>query len=397
MKKFFIGVICLTIIAMIGYGVAYVVRPLNSMELDEITYEVSIGCDDAFVVREESVYGAASAGTVYNTVSEGERISKNTVISTVYSGNIDMNMLRRLRTVDKKISALKKRESESTLYANDSTSVESEISSRMGEINSLYREGNIEQIRDYKNDINSLRAGEIPSVSEQIAAYETERNNIENSISVPKNDIVADIPGIFTSYTDGLETVLTPDNMRDFTPTDLRNISTSGVTHSSGTVTESGATICKVMSNHQWYIIGITDTEHAKLCEENGSVTIRLSNLSGSTASGTIVYLSDPDENNECTFIVEIPSYLESAFSYRNIDVDLIFDEYQGYKVPIEAVRTGESIDSYYVYATKGSDSYRCDIDILYTDNENEYVVIRSSEDAENNLSSMERITLGER
>lgn len=397
MKKFFIGVICVTIIAMIGYGISYIVRPLNSMELEEITYEVSVNCENAFVVREESIYGAESAGTVYNTVSEGERISKNTVISTVYSGNIDIDMLRRLRTVDKKINALKKRESESTLYSNDSASVESEISSRMNEINSLYNDGNIEQIRDYKNDINALRAGEIPSLSEQVAQYEAERANIEASISVPKYDIIADIPGIFTSYTDGLETVLTPENMKDYTPSDLRNISTDGITHSSGTVTEAGTTICKVMSNHQWYVMGIVNESKSSLFEENESITVRLSNISGSTADGTIIYLSEPDENGDSIFIVEIPSYLESAFSYRNIDVDLIFEEYTGYKIPIDAIRTGDSIDSYYVYATKGSDTYKCDVDILYTDNEEEYSIIRSADGAQNNLSSMDRITVGER
>lgn len=397
MKKFFIGVICVTVLAIIGYGIAYVVRPLSSMELEEITQEISISCDDAFIVREEAVYGAGTTGTVYNVVAEGDRVSKSTVISTIYSGSVDENTLRRLRTVDKKINTLKKRESESTLYSNDTSSVESEVSSRLNEITELAAENNIEQIRDYKDDINTLRAGGGPSISSQLALYEAEKNNIEYSISADKNDITADIPGIFTSYIDGLEAVLTPDNMRDFTPSELRNISTSGVTHSSGTSIEAGTPVCKIMSNHQWYVMGITDSEHAALFEDKTNVTIRLSNLSGSTASAKIVYVSEPDENNECIFIAEIPSYLESAFSYRNIDVDVIFEEYTGYKIPIDAIHTGDTFDTYFVYATKGSDTYKCDIKILYTDNTEEYAIIKSAEDAKTGLSAMERLVIGER
>lgn len=397
MKKFFIGVICITILAFAGYGIAYVVRPLTSMELEEVTHEISISYDNAFIVREEAVYGAGSAGTVYNVVSEGDRVSKGTVISTIYNGDIDENILRQLRTVDKKINVLKKREAESTLYSNDTSSVESEISSRMSGIASLAAENNIEQIRDYKDDINTLREGGTPSISQQLEMYQAEKQNIEYSIAGAKDDISADIPGIFTSYIDGLEAALTPSNMRDFTPSELRNISTAGAAHSSGTAIEAGTPVCKVMSNHQWYIMGITDTDHAKLCEANESVTIRLSKLSGSTAVGKFVYISEPDENNECIFIVEIPSYLESAFSYRNVDVDLIFEEYTGYKIPIEAIHTGDTRDTYYVYATKGSDSYKCDIKILYTDNTEEYAIIKSTDDAKNNLSAMDRLTIGER
>lgn len=397
MKKFFIGVICVTILAIIGYGIAYVVSPLTSMDIEEITHEVSITCENAFIVREEIVYGAGSAGTVYNVVSEGERVSKDTLISTVYNGAIDEDTLRRLRTVDKKINMLKKRESESTLYSNDTQSVESEIATRIGAVSSLAADGNIEQIRDYKEDINTLRAGGHPSISDKLAIFEAEKSNIENSISTSKNDITAGIPGIFTSYIDGLESSLTPDNMRDFTPSDLKNISTAGAIHSSGSTIEAGTPVCKIMSNHQWYILGITDGDHASLCEEGTSVTIRLSKLSGSTASGKIIYLSEPDENDEYVFIIEVPSYLESAFSYRNVDVDLVFEEYTGYKVPIDAIHTGDSIDSYYVYATKGSDSYKCDIQILYTDSAEEYAIIKSADNAENSLSAMDRLTIGER
>ena len=90
-------------------------------------------------------------------------------------------------------------------------------------------------------------------------------------------------------------------------------------------------------------------------------------------------------------------TFLESAFSYRNIDADIIFEEYSGYRVPSESIRTGDTLDSYYVYATVGSETYRCDCEVLYTDIDEGYSIIRSTEDAENKLGSMERLVVGER
>lgn len=65
--------------------------------------------------------------------------------------------------------------------------------------------------------------------------------------------------------------------------------------------------------------------------------------------------------------------------------------------MPTEAIRTGEMMNDYYVYATKGSDTYKCKCDVLYTDTTDGFSIIQSSEDAEVKLTSMERLIVGER
>ena len=56
MKKFFIAVISLAIFAIAAYGIAYLVIPVTSVELEEYTHSVDFICEDAFIVRDETVY-----------------------------------------------------------------------------------------------------------------------------------------------------------------------------------------------------------------------------------------------------------------------------------------------------------------------------------------------------
>lgn len=396
MKKFFIAVISLVILAIVGYGIAYVVTPVTSVELEEYTHEVKISCDQAYIVRDETVYYATAAGTVYNSSSEGSRVSRDTVISSIYPGTVDSAALRELRTIDTKISRLKKRESESKLYSSDSTSVESAVADRIGSIPDLASDNNIEQIHEYKEDINSLRAGGDISLQTKITDLQNEKSIIETSLG-GRTDILSDRAGIFSSYIDGLESVLTPDRIPEYNATYIRSLSTQYSRRSDESQIIIGDPVCKIMNNHKWYVLGITNADYIGLCEIDKSVTVRFTNLSGSKAEGTITYVSEPDQNGEYIFLVEIPSYLESAFSYRNIDADIIFEEYSGYKIPTDAVRTGDTLDSYYVYATQGSDTYKCDCNVLYTDIAEGYSIIQSTENAENKLAVMERLIVGER
>ena len=151
------------------------------------------------------------------------------------------------------------------------------------------------------------------------------------------------------------------------------------------------------MNNHVWYVLGISDETNKELCAEGKSVYVRFPGITSIEVKGSVTYTSEPDDNGEYIFLIKIPSYLETAFSYRQARVELIFEKYEGYKIPLDAIHTKKGLNEYYVNAMKGSEQHECDCDILFTDNENEYAIIQSTETAKNRLSSMERLVVGER
>lgn len=396
MKKFFIIVITLVILSMMCYIVMYFTRPVNSTELEQCTYEALISCDNAYIVRNESVYYATSAGTVYNNAREGERVSKDEVISNIFGVGADNSYLQKLHAIDNKINRLE-RQSFNGSYSMDRYSAENDISARLNSVISLSQSNSVEDIHDIKEDINRYRSGESVSVDRKIDELLLERERIENILKKQKSDILSMESGIFSSYVDGLEAVLSPERVSEYTAQYIKSLSVQKLSRAEGESVIVGDPVCKVMNNHEWYVLGTVNEEHRNMCEVDEKVAVRFSGITSAEVNGTVTYVSDADENGEYIFLIRIPSYIECAFSYRIVKAEIIFEKYEGYKIPIYAVHTREGMNEYYVNAMKGSESYECDCDILFTDSEGEYSIIQSTESAKNKLSSMERLIVGER
>ena len=397
MKKFLIIVISLVILTMVSYGVAYLVMPVNTIELNKYTHSASFIAENSFIVRDETVYYAKSDGVVYNIATDGDRVAQDEAISTIYDGEANSGALKKLHTLDMKINTLKEQATDSKLYNTDSDSTESEIAAKMETISELAATNSVSEINAIKTEINNIRKNATTSEELQIELLNAERSSIENSISVRKSDIISDRSGIFSSYVDGLETRLVPSAIEKMSPKDLKKLKPENSEYKNGKKITANTPICKVMNNHVWYVTGIADSDRAKILKETPNVTVRFANLTETDVKGEVSYISEPDEDGNSVFTVKVGTYVESAFSYRNLDAQIIFNEYTGYKVPTDAIRKGEGISDYFVYARKGSESYKCDVEVLYSDSSEGYSIIQSTKDADNKLGSMERIIVGER
>lgn len=392
MKKFFVIVFCIVVAAIIGYGVKYAVTPVDTVDAVIINEEKSISTEGV-IVREEQVYYAPSAGTAYNNVTEGARVAKDSLISTVYGGDVNGDILKELHNLDKKIE----KESENgESYASDYLSVENEIASRTTAVINAADENDIASITQYKNDINSLRLGGSITGIDRLSELKSQKENLELSIGANKSEIYTNISGVFTTYLDGLEETLSPDSAELYTAEYLMSLEAGDREDKSSVSVNAGDPVCKIMNNHLWYVMLPVPTEKISKVEENTAVQVRFKNMADEQVNGVINYIGDSDENGMSVIMVKFSVYFEGAFSYREADVDLIFEDYTGYKVPIQAIYTDED-GNYSVIGEIGKTQYKCDCEILYSDTDESFAIIESTEDAENKLSRMERIVIGER
>ncbi len=399
MKKFLIVVISLVILTFASYGIAYLVTPVTSVELNKFTHSIGFNSENAFIVRDEAVYYSKSQGVVYNIAEDGARVAQDEDVCTIYDGDVDNSSLKMLHTVDKEINKLKSQGYSSVLYATDLGDSESEISTKINMLPDLALSNDVESVGEIKNEINAIRKGaDVISAETKINALTKERETLERNISARKSDISSDRSGIFSSYVDGLETKLAPDSIEKLTVKGLKSLKAETSEYLNGKQISPNMPVCKVMNNHIWYIVGITDKDRAKQLKENTSVTVRFTNLTENDVPAEVSFVSEPDKNDECIFAIKASTYIESAFSYRNVNAQIIFEEYSGFKVPTDSVRTRPGgINSYYVIARKGSEAYECDVDVLYSDTQEEYSIIQSKPDADNKLGAMDRLVTGER
>lgn len=392
MKKFCIIVFMIAAAAIAGYSIKYITTPVDTVDASIVTEEKSVS-GKGIIIREEKLYNASSSGTVYNNVTEGARVAKDSLISTIYSGAVDSDVLRELHNLDKKIEKEAKMDNS---YSPAYISVENEIASLSSSVIQAAAKNDITSIVQYKQDINSLRAGKSVTAEDRLKDLNSERGNLELSISSNKTEVYADMSGIFTTYLDGLENVLNPSLIENYAPNFMNDLNLGGRENKSASAVNAGDPVCKIMNNHVWYVLMAVPEKKLENIKKNTQVSMRFKNMANEKLNGKISYIGNADENGNALVLVKFSTYFESAFSRREVETDLIFESHEGYKIPVSAIYTNEN-GGYHVIGEIGKTQYKCQCDILYTDTESDFVIIDSSEDAENKLSRMDRIVIGER
>lgn len=393
MKKFFVTVLCIAVAAIAGYGIKYAMTPVNTQKIEYITHE-NVTRAVGYIVLDEWVMTSRSEGIFYHSVEEGERVACDSVIGELFYGNVAESSIQELAVVDSKIKNASAEGSLSTAEL-DATTVESNIYSRENDIMTAAANDDIMSISKYKNDINSLRKNNSLSSEGTLSELQSRREQILRSISVSKEEVRAKISGVLSMYTDGFEDTLKLSDINNYSVAYLDSLPRASKTQKISTKVDVSGPVCKVVNNHLFYVMMAVPTEEMEGHRAGNSVTLRFKNMAGEMRNGIIRSVSE-DQGGRVFVVVQCTSYLENAFSYRIADVDMIFDSYTGYKIPVQAIRT-EDNGKQKVIGVRGNVEYDCYFDVIYTYTEGGYVIVRESESSTHKLSDMDRIVVGER
>ena len=394
MKKIFIIVLIVAAVVLAGFGLHYIVSPIDSQRLEYTTQEHSINTN-GFIIRDEWVMYTRSAGTVYHSVGEGERVARDSVIGALFYGDVPEDTINELTVYDNKIKNARRNAGDGALAEMDSTTVENNIYERENKIIAAAEDNDILSITQYKNDINSLRQNGTLSLDSSVEDLEAQKWWTLEDIGVARENITASISGVFTTYTDGYESLLTPADIPNYDVAYFESLSQSPEMRQISNHADAGGAVCKIVNNHEWYVMMSISSDIVADCRKGDSVKMRFNNMAGIVVDGEIYCISE-EQNGRNVVTVKCSTYVENALSYRLVDVDLIFQSYSGYKIPVYAVRTEED-GRKKVIGTVGSRQYDCYCDILFTNTASGYVIVESSEDAVNKLSQMDGILVGER
>lgn len=394
MKKFFITVLSIAVIAMVGYGVKYALAPLNTQRLKYMTQENFINTN-GFIIRDEWVMYSRSSGTVYHSVSEGDRVAKDSRIGLLFYGDVAEDSIKELTVVDNKIKKASAETDEYSVESMDETTIENNIYRRENNIIDAAAENDIISITQYKNDINSIRESNSLAAGDSLTEFENQKQQILSTVGIANEDITAQIAGVFTKYVDGYETQLVPEDIDSYGVAYFESLSQSPQMQKIGTRVEAGGAAFKIVNNHVWYVMMDIPADTMKKRKAGDNVKLRFNNMADAVVKGSINAVSE-ESNGRVVVTVKCPQYLESALSYRFVDVDLIFESFDGYRVPTHAIRT-DADGKQKVIGINSNKKYDCYCDVLFADADGAYAIVDSSEDAENKLSQMERIVVGER
>ncbi len=321
-----LSIILFIIIFFVYEIINLALNPTDSFLIDEgkIYQEESV---IGYVIRNEKIIQTTDSGTkLVQIKNEGERVSVGEAVFRYEAAN-EQELNEKINELNTQIQTAL--EGQITVLPIDIKALDNQIENK---INGIQNKNNIQEIKEYKADINSYIekkakiSGELSPAGSYINNLINERINIEEQLKNNSKYENAPIGGIVSYRVDGLEDTLTPESFENISTAMLENLNLT-----TGQIVTTSETMGKIINNFESYIAVSTDTEEAKKAQVGDKINIRLS--SNQEIPAEIAYINQ-ENNNNILLIVKITQGVEYLTSYRKISLDIIWWERSGLRVP---------------------------------------------------------------
>ncbi|MCI9064182.1 MAG: hypothetical protein HFJ17_06235 [Clostridia bacterium] len=337
-KKYFKYVIFGIIIIYVICAVYLIIKtPTDTVTIDKgiLTFEEST---TGYIIRnEEMVKGKKYKNGISQIVFEGERAAKKQTIFRYYGDN-EEKLEKEIEEINLKIQdALDKQDK---TLPSDVKNLDKQIENKIKNIEQLT---DIQKITEVKKEINDIIikkskiAGELSPKGSYIKKLITEREKYEKQLATGSETIKAPVSGVVSYKVDGLENILTTDNLEGLTKEKLEDLDLK-----TGKLISTSNESAKIIDNFGCYIATVLNSQAAKDAKQGDSVKITLA--SGEEVVATINNINKQNDD-EVLIVFKINTLTEEFISYRKISFNITWWSKSGLKVPNDSI--AEDDDGY--------------------------------------------------
>lgn len=344
-KKYivFLIIVFVALIYCIYITCNLIIKPTDTfvVENGKLSFEET---KQGYIIRDEVVVkGENYKNGISQIKAEGEKVAKGEAIFRYYtSGEEDLK--QKIQDLDIKIQEAW--ENESNLFSSDIKLIEDQIASKLTE---AYKSNDLQKIKEYKKDLNSYItkkakiAGELSPSGSYLKSLIEERSQYENQLNEGSEYLTAPKSGIVSYRVDGLEEILTPNNLGALNKNMLEDLNLK-----TGQIVSTNEESGKIIDNFYCYIATILDDSviQEQQVEVGDTVKIRLSNAKEVDAE--IMYISKENDKEDLV-VFKLEECVEELINYRKISFDIIWWNVTGLKVPNEAIQHDEEKDISYI------------------------------------------------
>lgn len=331
-------IIQVTLLSLIIFAVIFciykiiklLINPTESFLIEQGIIEQSESVT-GYVIREEQVIKTSSSEQekLVQIKNEGERISVGEEIFR-YEAKNEQELNEKIRELNNQIQ--KAMEGQIEIPSSDIRALDKQIESK---INGIQKNNNIQEIKEYKTDINlyitkkAKISGELSPAGSYINNLINQRIDIENQLKNNSKYEKAPSSGIVSYRVDGLEEKLTFQNLDSITSEMLENLHLI-----TGQIVTTSTKEGKIIDNFECYIAISTKSDEAKKAKIGDNVKLKLATNKEIPAEVARI----KEEKDGRLVIFKINQGVEYLTGYRKISLDIIWWKEQGLRVPNSSI-----------------------------------------------------------
>ena len=317
-------------------------------------------------IRNETVVSGGKSGVLSYPSSDGSKVAKDSVVAYVYKSANDIYINQQIESLKNEVEILKKEQSPGTTVVAQPEFISSLIDEKYRTITTLTARNDLSSLRSESDDFQMLTGiyqiviGEetdyndrIEQLEKQIKLLEAKQNNPIDIITVPNS-------GYFISYVDGYEDILSTDKLSSITADDIKEVIKNDGYNAAKV---SKKAVGKIVDDYEWDLVGIVNPKDASF-NPGKEVKVKLSSTPD-LLTAKIADVIETDDPEECVIVLSCEKLNFNLVQYRTERVEIILDDFNGIKVPREAVRFNKNNEKG-VYVLLGQRIAFKKVDVIY-------------------------------
>lgn len=375
--KVLILLITALLLTMVGSQAYRILNDRHDTQ-EAVLYSINEDIDfQGVIVRDETPVTYSGGGVVSYSYPDGSKVSTGNAVAQIFDSEEAVSAARRLEQVEEEIAQLKRAQNPGTTDYVQPESISGKIDDYYKQLLSYKNEGEFENFSGVKSDMSlvmniyNIISGISSDYDSKIAELQQEEIQLKSQTDKAKDTVTAPQTGYFVSYCDGFEDRLNKQNAEKLDESEINDIVNSAAAPQDNT---NSNYVGKMFTDYSCYIVGVIDTDSRVAQDANLQLTL---DSSDTVYTVTVESVKKADSEGKSVVVLSCNSLDEALVDRRVQSMQLIFDEYQGLKVPRSAIRFQG--DQKGVYVILGQDITFKKIDVIYEGSD--FVLSRNTSD----------------
>ena len=311
-----------------------------------------------YLLKKETIVDYDKNQSVTAIIDQGKRASRYEAVATYKNDSYD-DYQKQIEDIDKQIQTLVK--DLPLTYSADISNIDDKILKYSNEVQGTT---SYLKIQEYKTKLDELAYKKITILansspdSSAIRDLVAKRENLVNLSKTSDHNIISPVSGIVTYKIDGLEGVISYDEILNYSASELENLISM---YDSNTNNEFGI---KIIDNFGAYFLVKTPSgKYDEYIKEGKNYNIRVSDFENLVLTATLIKNINDSGYNYSLF--EIHNEIDSLVDYRKLSCEIVWNTIEGMAVPLNAIYTDEVNNYPYVLMVYGTDYVKVPINIV--------------------------------
>ena len=293
---------------------------------------------EGLVIRQAQVISAPS-GILEVTRAEGEKVGAGQQLALVYQNSQAQADQAVIEELEMEIELLEKSIAQSG-DLESAAQLDEDILQAVVTLRASYTQGDYTQLRTQVLGVKSsvLKRGytygeglTAEELSLRLQELRGQLSALNRQSARATTRVNAPVPGVFSNLVDGYESRLTPESVKELTPTALQELIDSPAGEDSGA-------LGKLLTSETWYFAANLPKSAAERLVEGRTATLRFSGELNRDVTMLVDRLG-PTEEGTTLVVFSSNRYLALTTLLRHQTAELIFESWSGLRIPKEALR----------------------------------------------------------